>query len=121
MFDDGVGQVRGRGRRHPRGALATQLGSAPKFKPVAHDGFGAPTAGGGAPAAGASPDDASDPVGEPPPDDEPPPSSLTADDDDDYVSPDEMNAAPVADVAVDSVGLFTRAFDATVVEEVTRD
>ena len=102
-----------------REAIRAQLGIAPKFQPIAHDGFGAPKTGGEAPAAGASPDDAADPVGEPPPDEEPPPSYLTADDD--YVSPDEMNDAPVADVAVDSVGLFTKNFDATVVEEVTRD
>ncbi len=104
-----------------REAIRAQLGIAPKFQPIAHDGFGAPKASDGAPAVGASPDDASDPVGEPPPDDEPPPSSLTTDDDDDYVSRDEMINAPVADVAVDSVGLFTKSFDATVVEEVTRD
>jgi DNA polymerase III subunit gamma/tau len=105
-----------------REAIRAQLGIAPKFQPIAHDGFGAPQDRGGAPAAGVSPDDeAAEPVGEPPPDDEPPPSHLTADDDDEYVSPDEIINAPVADVAVDSVGLFTKSFDATVVEEVTRD
>ena len=75
----------------------------------------------GASAPKAATDDGSEPVGEPPPDDEPPPASHTADDDDDYVSPDEINDAPVADVAVDSVGLFAKSFDATVVEVVTRD
>lgn len=112
-FETATGRLRAN-KDTIREALRDELGIGPKFKPIAHDGFA-----GSAPKAAA--DDASDPVGEPPPDDEPPPSSLAADDDDDYVSPDEMNAAPVADVAVDSVGLFTKSFDATVVEEVTRD
>lgn len=104
-----------------REALRTRLGISPKFQPVAHEGFGGSGASPRAAAAPtASPVDEG-PVGEPPPDDEPPPAFVVDDPDDDYVAPDEIIDAPVADVAVDSVGLFTRSFDATIVEEVTRD
>ena len=112
-FETATGRLRAN-RDAIREALRDELGIGPKFKPIAHEGFAGS-------ASKASADDTSDPVGEPPPDDEPPPSSFTADDDDDYVSPEEINDAPVADVAVDSVGLFAKSFDATVVEEVTRD
>ena len=113
-----------------REAIRAQLGIAPKFQPIAHDGFGAPQPRASAPgaAATASPDD--EPLGEPPPDDGPPPPldaapdaapEVAPDDEEEYVAPDEIIDTPVADVAVDSVGLFTKNFDATVVEEVTRD
>ena len=119
MFETATGRLRAN-KDTIREALRDELGIGPKFKPIAHEGF-AVGAGGTRVAAKAPADDASDPVGEPPPDDEPAPGSLAADDDDDYVSPDEIDDAPVADVAVDSVGLITKSFDATVVEEVTRD
>ncbi|MFN8025023.1 MAG: hypothetical protein U0W40_01315 [Acidimicrobiia bacterium] len=110
-----------------RNALRDRLGISPKFQPVATEGFGTGGGGGGRRASAAptsTPDDG--PIGEPPPDDEPPPESsvpaFVADDpDDDYVAPDEIIDTPVLDVAVDSVGLFTKSFDATVVEEVTRE
>jgi DNA polymerase-3 subunit gamma/tau len=102
-----------------REALRSRLGISPKFQPVAHDTFAPSGARGGARAAAAPGDDT--PIGEPPPDDEPPAAFLADDPDDDYVAPDEIIDTPVADVAVDSVGLFTKSFDATIVEEVTRD
>jgi hypothetical protein len=104
-----------------REALRARLGISPKFQPVAHEGFtsSGPRGGASPRAAASSGDDA--PIGEPPPDDEPPAAFLADDPDDDYVAPDEIIDTPVADAAVDSVGLFTKSFDATVVEEVTRD
>jgi hypothetical protein len=123
-----------------RNALRDRLGISPKFQPVAHEGFGTGSAARPATTAPAADEG---PIGEPPLDDEPPPDDdappapsaapappaasapavpafAAPDPDDDYVAPDEIIHTPV-DASIDSVGLFTKSFDATVVEEVTRD
>jgi hypothetical protein len=91
-----------------RAALSERLGRSMKFKPVAHDGFAAP--------ASSEPTSTALAAAEPaPPLDEPP------DDDLEYIDITETVDVPAGDVAVDSVGLFTTSFDATVVEELPRD
>jgi DNA polymerase-3 subunit gamma/tau len=121
-FETATGRLK-READNIREALRTRLGISPKFQPVAHEGFGGRAAP-SRPASSTPADEA--PIGEPPPADEPPPEStasafLADEPEDDYVAPDEIIDTPVADVAVDSVGLFTKSFDATIVEEVTRD
>jgi DNA polymerase-3 subunit gamma/tau len=90
-----------------RSALSAKLGRRMKFKPVTHDGLGAPAVGG----APGEPSEPTGPLGEPPVD-------LDADDVLDLH--DLVDAEPDA-TALDSVSLLTRSFDATVVEEVPRD
>ena len=75
-----------------RDALSSRLGRRLKFKLKPHDGF--------VESAPAAP--------EPEPVDE-------------MIELDELIDIPAEDAAVDSVGLFTSRFDATVVEEVPRD
>ncbi len=108
-----------------REAIRAEVGVAFQFKPVPTDDTVAgvvadvpDTAAASTPppapvadeASSERPDEPSPGLGEPPPDD-----------DDEYVDAREIANAPVADVAGDSVSMFTRNFDATVVEEVARD
>jgi hypothetical protein len=105
-----------------REAIRAEVGVAFQFKPVPTDDVVAAAAAPETdspprPAAPAIADDAF-PTDEPPSGLDVPP---TDDDDDEYVDAREIASAPVADVAGDSVSMFTRNFDATVVEEVARD
>jgi DNA polymerase-3 subunit gamma/tau len=105
-----------------REAIRAEVGVAFQFKPVPTDDVVAAAAAPETdspprPAAPAIADDAF-PSDEPPSGLDVPP---TDDDDDEYVDAREIASAPVADVAGDSVSMFTRNFDATVVEEVARD
>ena len=108
-----------------REAIRAEVGVAFQFKPVPTDdvvGAAAAAPETDAPETGEPPRHAPGTADDAPPSDGPPPGlDVPPPDDDDYVDAREIANAPVADVAGDSVSMFTRNFDATVVEEVARD
>ena len=96
-----------------RTALSERFGRRVRFKLQAMDGFGSEP-----PARPGSMSDSR--TGDAPPG-PPPPGSQDEPPEEDMIDPNELVDAPPGAAAVDTVGLFTQRFDATVVEERPHD